>query len=133
MGGISNYLKDKIHDAALGQGYTKPAMVYIALYTSAPNASGGGTECTGGGYARKSVTNSSTYWANSSSGVKRNATGIAFTAATGSWGGTVTHWGILDASSGGNLMWWGALDSSFSVYNGSAVTVAANAITLTIS
>ena len=35
---------------------TRPTAWHIALYTSAPSDTGGGTEVSGGGYGRKAVT-----------------------------------------------------------------------------
>ena len=59
-GNLSNYLENKILDHFLGTtSYTMPADVYVALYTAAPNDAGGGTEATGGSYARQIATFSS--------------------------------------------------------------------------
>lgn len=114
----SDYLENELLDHVLGGGdYTRPATVYIALYTAAPSDSGGGTECSGGSYARKSVTNDATNWPAASGGAKSNGVAITFVTATGSWG-TVTHFGIFDASSGGNLLRWGALGTSKVIGNG---------------
>jgi len=45
----SDYLEGKVLDHLLGRTtYTAPATVYVALYTSAPTDSGGGTEVSGG-------------------------------------------------------------------------------------
>lgn len=132
MGGISNYLKNKLQDAALGSGFSKPSIVYVALYTAAPTGAGGGTEVTGGGYARASVTNNTTNWPNASSGVKQNGAAITFSAASGNWG-TCTHWGIFDSSTSGNLLWWGALGTSVAPVTGSVVKFGANQISLTIA
>lgn len=132
MGGLSTYLKNKLQDAALGAGYSKPGTVYIALYTAAPNADGGGTEVTGGSYARIAVTNNSTNWPNATAGAKANGTVITFAAASDVWG-TVTHWGIFDALSGGNLMWWGSLGTSVAPVAGSVVKFNAGQFTLTIT
>jgi hypothetical protein len=78
---------------------TAPANVYVALYSVAPTDSGGGTEVTGGGYARQLAGFAAP------SGTPRtvaNAAEILFTMPAV----TVNAFGILDASSGGNLLYW---------------------------
>jgi len=86
-GSKSNYLENKVLDHVLGGGdYTRPATVYVALYTVAPSDTGGGTEVTGGSYARAAVTNNSTNWPAASGGEKSNGTEITFETATASWG-----------------------------------------------
>ncbi|MFT3992449.1 MAG: hypothetical protein QM680_13675 [Luteolibacter sp.] len=118
MGGFSNYLENKVADHVLGgSDFTRPATVYVALYTATPTDSGGGTELSGGGYARATMTNNSTSWPASSSGLKRNGVAITFPTASASWG-TVVAFGIFDASSGGNLLVWGELDVAKSVESG---------------
>lgn len=53
-------------NSRLGSG--TPAMVYCALFTVAPTAAGGGTECAGGTYARVAITNNRINWPASSAG-----------------------------------------------------------------
>lgn len=111
-GSKSNYLETALLNHVYGGGdYTRPATVYIALFTAAPTDAGGGTEVTGGSYVRKAVTNNATNFPAAVSGApssKTNGTTISFVAATASWG-TVVAFGIFDAVSGGNLMNWGDL------------------------
>lgn len=110
-GSKSDYLENKILDHVLGGGdYTRPATVYVGLFTTAPSDTGGGTEVSGGSYARVAVTNNATNFPAASSGSKSNGTAITFPAATANWG-TVVAFGIFDASSGGNLLYWGWLGS----------------------
>lgn len=105
-GSKTNYLEDKLLDHVLGGGdYTRPATVYFALFTVAPGESGGGTECSGGGYARVAVTNDATNWPAASGGSKSNGLVVSFPVLTGSIG-TVAGFGIFDASSGGNLLYY---------------------------
>lgn len=114
----SNYLEDAILDHVLGGGnYSRPANVYVALFTSAPSDSGGGTEVSGGSYARATVTNNSTNFPAASGGVKSNGTAITFAQATGAWG-TIVAFAIFDALSSGNMLYWGALTASKTVANG---------------
>lgn len=117
-GSKSDFLENELLDHVLGNAaYSAPATVYIALYTADPSDAGGGTEVTGGSYARKAVTNNSTNWPNASGGAKSNGTDIVFVTATASWG-TVTAFGIFDASSGGNLLYWAELTIDKTIDNG---------------
>ncbi|MFT4175012.1 MAG: hypothetical protein QM627_00005 [Luteolibacter sp.] len=128
MGGFSDYLENKIADHVFGGGdYTRPATIYVALYTSTPTDSGGGTELSGGGYARAAVTNNSTNWPTASSGLKRNGAAITFPTASTSWG-TIVAFGIFDAASGGNLLAWGALDVAKAVGGGDTPSFGVNAL-----
>ena len=53
---FSNFLANEILDDVFsGNAYTPPGTFYLALYTVAPTASGGGTELSGNGYARQTV------------------------------------------------------------------------------
>lgn len=111
-GSKSNYLENALLDHVYGGGnYTRPGTVYIALFTAAPSDSGGGTEVSGGSYARLAVTNDATNWPAASGGLKSNGTLFTFVTASASWG-TVVAFGIFDASSAGNLLNWGDLTVS---------------------
>jgi hypothetical protein len=96
--------------------FTMPT-VYVGLYTDryVPSDAGGGTEVSGGSYARKSTAGSD--WAAAASGSTSNAAIITFVTASGSWG-TVTHFGLFDASTAGNLLEWAALTTSKTISNG---------------
>ena len=119
--GLGNTYENNVLDAVLGQGFTKPATVYVALFTATPSSSGGGTEVSTSGtaYARVAVTNNATNWPNASSGSKSNGTVVTFPTATGSWG-TVTSWALFDAATGGTLICFGNLTSSIAVGSGQA-------------
>jgi hypothetical protein len=109
---------------------TRPTAWYIALYTAAPNDAGGGTEVSGGGYARKTVA-----WdaAASPGGTTQNTGVVTWTASGGAFG-TVTHIGIHSASSGaGNLLWHGAMTASKTVNDGDTLEFAAGNIDLAIA
>jgi|SRR5688572_20019593 len=110
-GSKSDFLENALLDHELGgPDYARPANVFLALFTTAPTDSGGGTEVSGGSYARKSITNNNTNFPAASGGSKNLATSQSFVTPTGSWG-TVVAFGYYDASSGGNLMRWGWLGS----------------------
>jgi hypothetical protein len=139
-GSMSDYLENKLTDHVFrGVAYTAPTHLYVALFTAAPSDSGGGTEVSGGSYARVTLDPSTTNWAatngagtttNPSSGTggtTSNNSTITFPTATGSWG-TVTHVGIFDAATSGNLLFWGALTSSEVVNTGGTFSFAASAL-----
>lgn len=109
MGNITTYLEDAFLNGSVRQTtYTSPAHVYLALFTVAPTASGGGTEVSGGSYARQQIDGGAAAFSAPASGVSSNAGTIAFAAATTAEG-TVVAWGIFDALTGGNLLYFGDL------------------------
>lgn len=121
-GSLSNFLELEILDHVFGAAaYTAPGTLYFALFTVAPSDSGGGTEVSGGSYARVGVTNNATNFPAASGGAKSNGTAITFPAATAAWG-TVVAMGVFDASSGGNLLAWATLATSKTVANGDTVS-----------
>lgn len=118
-------------DHVLGGGdYTRPGTVYIALYTVTPSDSGGGTEVTGGSYARASVTNNATNWPSASAGSKANGADISFPTATASWG-TIVAYQIMDASSSGNALFWGDVTPNKAIGSGDTAKFAIGSITIT--
>jgi len=109
MAGLTNYLEDKIWNHVFGSTtYTKPTNWYVGLLTATPSDSAGGTEVSGGSYARQvcafTVTGSGTAEA-------KNTSAITFPTATADWG--VVGWiGIYDAVSSGNLVAYQNLQKS---------------------
>jgi hypothetical protein len=102
----SYYLSNKVLDAALRSiAYTSPIAAYVALFTVAPTQVGGGTEVTGGGYARQTVA-----WNAPSSGQMTNSADVLYPVASVAWG-TVVAFGVYDASSGGNLLYYNNLSA----------------------
>jgi len=131
MAGKSDYLENKILDFLLGGvSYTPPSTVYIALFTVAPTDAGGGTEVSGGGYARVAVANNTTNFPAASNGSKSNGTTITFPIATADWG-TVVAVGIFDAATAGNLLFWANLTTSKTIQNGDTAQFAAGSLTFT--
>jgi hypothetical protein len=128
MSSLSTYQHNALLDSLFGAG--APATLYFALMTGAPTIAGGGTEVTGGSYARKAVTNNSTNFPAAASGVKTLGVAQAFVTATADWG-TVVAVAIYDALSGGNLIGFAAVTSQV-VPSGVTVTVAAGA-TITLA
>jgi hypothetical protein len=107
-----------------------PCTLYYALFTVPPNASGGGTEVSGGSYARVAVPNNSTNFPATSANNKQNSTAITFPASTAAWG-TVVAWGAYDAPAGGNLWLYGAISPSLALNSGDTATFAVGQFDLT--
>ena len=123
-GSKSNFLELELLDHVLGAAtYTPPVTVYVALYTVAPSDTGGGTEVTGGSYARVAVTNNATNWPAAAAGLKSNGTAITFPAATAGWG-TCVAFAILDDPTAGNFLYWGDLTVSKAVNSGDTASFA---------
>lgn len=130
MAGKTSYLEAKLIDHTTGKtSYTMPS-VWVGLFTAAPSDAGGGTECTGGSYARKSTAGSDWNAASGNPASASNANAITFVTPTGSWG-TATHFGLFDAASAGNLLRWAALTTPQSIGTGNTVSFAAGALTIT--
>ena len=56
MAGFTDYLENKVLIHVFGgTAYTAPSTLYVGLFTAVPSDTGGGTECSGGSYARKSM------------------------------------------------------------------------------
>ena len=124
-GAASNYLENKLIDHALGTTtFTKPAAVYIALYTALPSDATAGTEVTGGSYVRKVATFNA-----ASSGAATNSANVDFTSMPTT---TVVGVGVLDALSSGNLLFWSSLPSPVSVTSGDTVRIASGSISISL-
>lgn len=140
MAAMTDFLENKILDflfraqaltaiaTATAAAGTGPATLYVGLFTANPSDTGGGTEVTGGSYARVAVTSSLANWAGTQAaasttassgtgGTTSNNATITFPTPSADWG-TITGFGIFDASSAGNLLIYGALGVAKSVLNG---------------
>lgn len=128
MAAASNYLENAVVDHIFrASTFSKPSALYVGLFTAAPNDAGGGTEVTGGSYARAQLDPSNSNWAatqggtsgasTGTSGETSNAVEILFPAPSANWG-QVGWVGIFDASTGGNLLFHGALTTPKTVNNG---------------
>lgn len=128
MAEMSNYLENALINATLrNTSYTSPATVYVALYTTDPTDADTGTEVSGNGYARQSVT-----FGAPSNGASTNSGAVEFPQATGSWG-TVAYIGLRDASSGGNLLYHSPLDASKTIATGDVFRISAGNLSVTLS
>lgn len=154
MAMLSDFMENKLIDflfraqalgitGATAAAGTGPATLYVGLYTANPTDAAGGTEVTGGAYARVAVTSALTAWAGTqaaastvassgTSGTTSNNAAVTFPAPTANWG-VVTGFGIFDAATAGNLLIWGALTTNKTVNNGDpAPSFAAAALSLQI-
>ncbi|MDF3056810.1 MAG: hypothetical protein K0R17_1025 [Rariglobus sp.] len=111
--------------------YTAPATLYAALIIGAVDALTGGTEATGGSYARASVTNNTTNFPAPAAGVVTSATPLTWPTSTAAWG-TVNAVRLYDAASGGNLI-AGALLTPAATVDATGITVSIPAGNLTLT
>jgi hypothetical protein len=130
-GSKSDYFELEILKHATGQANDLGAAntPFVALYTVAPTDAGGGTEVSGGSYARQ---DSSGKWAAPSGGSVQNNAEVAFPEATADWG-TVVAYAILDAVSAGNFIYWADLTESKTVNIGAVFKFPSGNMTLTES
>lgn len=144
MAALTNYAENKIIDALLrAQALGAPATWYVALFTADPTETGGGTEVSGGSYARVAVAASlanfagtqaagSTVASSGTGGTTSNNGAVTFPAPTANWG-SITYFALMDASTGGNAWVYGALTVAKTVNNGDAApSFAAAALTFQI-
>lgn len=124
-GNLTNYLESKLIDHFLGTTtYTKPTAVYVGLFTVTPGEAGGGTEVTGGSYARQAATFNA-----ASSGATTNSANIDF---TGMPAATTVAIGIFDNSTGGNMLLYGALTTNKTTDAGDTLRIATGSLSVSI-
>lgn len=142
-GALTDFAENKLVDALLrGQSIGAPATFYIGLDTSACTETGGGTEVTGGSYARVAVASSLANWAGTQSsgsttassgtgGTTSNNGAISFPTPSAGWGTVVSvRW--WDASTSGNAWICVTLSSSKTINSGDTVSFPAGALTFQI-
>jgi hypothetical protein len=105
--------------------YTSPVSVYIALFTIAPGVGGGGTEVTGGSYARQLVT-----WTAPSSGSVSNVADVVFPVASADWG-VVVAFAIFDNAVSGNMLYFNNLGAARTVLTNDQVKFPAGQLIVT--
>lgn len=130
MASISDWSEDAMLDWLLGgSAPTRPTSRNLALFTVAPNSETGvgGTEATGGGYARIALT-----FGASSGGVAANTSGPhTFVVGTNLAAGTYVSWGVLDNA--GNWLGGDTLTASRTVSaTGDTISFAVGAISVTL-
>lgn len=128
MAGLSNYAEDLVLDWLFTTASaTRPTSWYVALYTVAPGEGGGGTEVSGGSYARQAAT----FTVSGTATTAENSSAIEFPTATGSWG-TIVAAGIFDASTSGNLIAFADLTASKTISSGDVLRFNAGTLTITL-
>jgi hypothetical protein len=128
-GSFSDYLEDKLlKHAFTNTTYTPAATMYVGLYTAAPTDAGGGTEVSGGSYARVSVA----FTVSGTSTLCTNSAAVEFTAATASWG-TIVAVGVFDASTAGNLLAWADLTVNKTIDTGDIFRIPTGDLDITLS
>lgn len=139
-GTLTDYAENKIVDALLrGQALGAPATFYIGLDTVACNDAGGGTEVTGGSYARVAVTSSLANWAGTqaaasttvssgTSGTTSNNAAVTYVTPTAGWG-TVVSVRFWDALSGGNAWICSPMTINKTINTGDTVSFPASTLT----
>jgi hypothetical protein len=124
-GNLTNYLESKLIDHFLGTAtYTKPTTVYVGLFTVTPGEAGGGTEVTGGSYARQSAA-----FGAASAGATTNSANIDF---AGMPAATTVAIGIFDALTSGNMLLYGALTTNKTTDAGDTLRIATGSLSVSI-
>ena len=124
-GNLTNYLENKLLDHFLGTtAYTMPSPVYVALFTVAPTDTGGGTEVTGGSYARQTAT-----FTAASGGATSNSANIDF---TGMPAATTVAIALFDALTSGNMLVHGTLTTNKTTDAGDTLRIATGDLDISI-
>ena len=124
---FTDYLENKVLDYVFSGGsFSQPGTKYLALYTVAPTDSTAGTEVTGGGYARQTVT------LTTSGSDTTNSAAVEYPTATANYG-TVVAVAVLDASSGGNMLAYASLTASKTIATGDVFRVPAGDLDISLN
>ncbi len=131
MAGLGNTAENLMLDWITVTGNpTRPAGFFLALFTVNPDfeTGSGGTEATGGSYARISMAMDA-----AASGATQNTNAHEFTVGTNLAAGTYTGFAIYSASSAGTFLGGAALSASRTVsVSGDKISFAAGAIDITL-
>jgi hypothetical protein len=144
MSALGDYAENKIIDQIWrGRQWTAPTRIDFALYTAAPGESGGGTEVSGGSYARAQVTTGDSAFnatqggtpaaaSSGTGGSTANAGTINFATPTGAWGNVVAM-AAHEGAPGTGLITYATLAQAKTINNGDpAPSFAAGAFTFTV-
>ncbi len=126
MPGASNYLENALLNHVLrATTYTAPSAVYASLHTGAgPDETGNAFEVAGSNYGRTLVS-----FGVSTTGGAHNTGVVTFPTPSATWG-TVTAFGLFDASTNGNLLYFGNLTSSKTINADDSVTFQSGALNI---
>lgn len=119
-----NLILDHIN---LVTAWTPTTPLKVALYTVTPTETGGGTEVSGGSYARTNVT-----FAAASAGSASNSADVTFPTATASWG-TVAAVAIFDSHATPKMIWYGPLTASKTIDTGDVFKIPSGSLTLSLN
>lgn len=132
MSAASDYLELEVLDHVLGKGsknFTSPASLRVALFTTMPTDSGGGTEvAVGNGYGRQEAT-----FADASGGSAATSGDLTFGPASGANFGTIQGIGIFDATISGNLLIFTTLATPKTVSDGDTFVISAGNLTVSLA
>jgi len=126
---FQNIAMANIGDSAGIQPSAGSGSLYIALYSTDPTDTDSGTEATYTGYARVSIVRSAVGWTVTDN-VAYNASEALFPVSTGGVD-TLTHFGILTASTGGDLIGSGLLTGAIEVNPGDTPRFGPNLVSVT--
>ena len=115
----TEYLEKKILEhVLLGEEYTPPDQLYLALFTADPGRLGSTVnEISDAAYARQPITFTAAVDDSTSGSYCQNVLSIDYPQATIDWG-YVTHGAIMDAETGGNMLYKGPFDVPKEVLEG---------------
>ena len=126
MTAMTDYLENALVNHVLrNSAYTSPSAVYLGLLSAVPTDSTSGTELSGNGYARQSLT-----FAAPSAGAASTSASVTFTASGGNWTRAYAV-GIYDASTAGNLLFYKPIAGKL-VKDGETLTIDSGALTVTL-
>ena len=131
MSSFTDYTENLVLTWLLTNGSaTRPTAWYVGLFTAAPSDTGGGTEVSGNGYARKAT---GTITVSGTATTATNSAAIEFDPASGGNWGTITHAAIFDASTGGNMIAWAQLTTARTINDGDVFRIPASSLTVTLT
>jgi hypothetical protein len=131
MSSFSDYTENLVLNWLLTtNSATRPTAWYVGLFTAAPSDTGGGTEVSGSGYARKAT---GTMTITGTATTATNAAAIEFDPASGGNWGTLTYAAIFDASTGGNMLAWAQLTTARTINDGDVFRIPASSLTVTLT
>ena len=126
----STYEDAGLNTLLRGAAWTPPT--HLALFTADPGEAGSlASEVSGGSYARVALGTLTTFWAAASGGSISNANVVDWVKATANWG-TITHVGLMTASSGGAMVKRAALPAGVPINTNDIFRLEAGALAITL-
>lgn len=130
----SNYTENALINTLLRNGGAfQPAGLYLALFTVNPDfeTGAGGTEATGGSYARKAIAFTA---AAGTSGSTSNSGSITWTVGTDIAAASYTGWAVYDTLTTGNLLFGDTFSSNKTLTGtGDALTFDIGSVTYSLT